>query len=62
MILKITMIYVLMLLVAGVIYMLIREHLTTREQVRTENILALAVAVLAVGMCLEVMSLIWSLE
>lgn len=62
MILKLTMIYVLMLLVAGVIYMLIREHLTTREQAKTENILALAVAVLAVGMCLEVMSLIWRLN
>lgn len=62
MILKITLTYILMLALAGLAYALTEKHFTCRGQTIIEKVFAVAVAVLAVGICVEIMILIWSLE
>lgn len=59
MILKITLTYILMLAVAGVLYALVREHLFGKTQVKIERVLAVMVALLAVWAVILILRMIW---
>ena len=59
MILKITLTYILMLAVAGVLYALFREHLFVKTQVKIERVLAVMVALLAVWAVILILRMIW---
>lgn len=59
MILKITLTYILMLAVAGVLYAIVREHLFVKTQVKIERVLAVMVALLAVWAVILILRMIW---
>lgn len=59
MILKITLTYILMLAVAGILYALVREHLFVKTQVKIERVLAVMVALLAVWAVILILRMIW---